>query len=136
MKTAHMMLVIAVATAATLVACTFNEYAQTEKIAESIDDHRTGCEVDSDALLAGYKQYDANEFYYVGFGTTPEPTNTPSPVTDDELATALLLEKVWENGCQTGRRDTVGADQATLMGLRDKLALLEAEIDALATPTP
>ena len=117
-------------------ACSFNEYAQTENLTENIDDHRTGCEVGTDDLLAGYKQYDANEFYFEGFGPSPNPTNTPSPITDTELSTALLLEKVWENGCETGRRDVVGAEQASLMSLEDQLNVLSDRIDALYTPTP
>jgi len=118
------------------IACSFNEYAQSEKLIENIDSHRTGCEIDTESLMAGYKLYDANEFYRPGFGATPEPTNTPSPITNTEIATAKMLETVWENGCQTGRRDTVGADQTTLMGLQDQLDVLAAQIDALASPTP
>ena len=114
-----------------LAACSFSEYAQSDKLAENIDDHRTGCEVDADALLAGYKQYDANQFHFSG------PTPTPGHVTDTEIVAAVLLEKVWENGCQTGRRDVVGAEEATLMGLKDQLRILGDRIAALEpTPTP
>lgn len=120
----------------TAIACSFNEYAQSEILIENIDSHRTRCEIDAENLMTGYKQYDANEYYRPGFGTTPEPTNTPSPITDTEIATAKMLETVWENGCLTGRRDAVGADQATLMGLQDQLDLLASQIDALASPTP
>ena len=128
-------LVSAIAATA-LIACSFNEYAQTEMLTDNIDEHRTGCEVDAETLMTGYKQYDANKFYHVGFGTTPEPTNTPSPITDTELSTSLLLEKVWENGCQAGRRDAVGSEQATLMSLRDQFDLLSARLEAIATSTP
>ncbi len=120
-----------------LIACSFSEYAQSEKLAENIDDHRTGCEVDTDALLAGYKQYDANRFYSSYDAERNEPTPTPGPVTDTEIAAVVLLEKVWENGCQTGRRDVVGAEEATLMGLKDQLRILGDRITALEpTPTP
>ena len=104
---------------------------------ENIDDYRTGCEIDAYTLIADYKQYEANEHYYESSYGTPEPTNTPSPVDSSDLALKVMLEEVWENGCMTGRRDTVGAAQATLMGLRDELAILEAKITALEpTPTP
>ena len=122
--------------ATALIACSFNKYAQTEKLTENIDEHRTGCEVDADMLMTGYKQYDANEFYRAGREATPNPTNTPSPITNTELSTALLLEKVWENGCETGRRDAAGAEQATLMSLRDQFDLLSAHLEAIATSTP
>ena len=131
-------LTIAVAIATMLVtsiACSFNEYAQSEKLIENIDSHRTGCEIDAESLMAGYKQYDANEYYFSSSFGTPEPTNTPSPITDNEIATAHMLETVWENGCKTGRRDAVGADQTTLMGLQDQLDVLASQIDALASPT-
>ena len=66
-------LTIAVAIATMLVtsiACSFNEYAQSEKLIENIDSHRTGCEIDAESLMAGYKQYDANEYYFSSsFGT-------------------------------------------------------------------
>ena len=119
-----------------LLACSFHEYAQTENLTENIDEYRTGCEVDADTLFAGYLQYDANQFYSPGWGDTPEPTHTPGPATDTDISTALLLKTVWENGCQTGRRDTVGADQASLMKLRDQIDVLSKKIDALLTPTP
>ena len=117
------------------VGCSFSEYSQTVDLEENIDDHRTGCEVDADKLLAEYKRYEANEYYYPGFSATPEPTPTVSPVSDTELTTKIMLERVWENGCQTGRRDAVGAEQTTLMSLRDQMALFEERIAALE-PTP
>ena len=120
------------------VGCSFSEYAQSESLTENIDDYRTGCEVDADSLIAGYKQYDANRYYIdLSFGVgEPDPTPTPSPIDDDELATKIMLERVWENGCKTGRRDAVGAERATLMGLRDQLDILEGRLSALETPTP
>lgn len=122
--------VAAVLGALALIACSFSEYAQSEEIAENIDDHRTGCEVDADSLLAGYKQYEANSWH---FGSGPTPT--PGPVTDEEIAAGVLLERVWENGCQTGRRDVVGAEEATLMSLKDQFRILGDRIAALE-PTP
>ena len=123
----------------TLTACNFSEYVQTEKLTEdeNIDAVRTGCDIDREALTAGYKQYDANDYYYPGINPTPNPTPTPSPVDSTELATSILLEEVWEHGCETGRRDVVGADQATLMSIRDQLTALEQRIAQLEpTPTP
>lgn len=128
--------VVAVTILVTAIACSFNEYAQSEMLIENIDAHRTGCEIDTESLMTGYKQYDANKYSFTSSFGTPEPTNTPSPITDTEIATAKMLETVWENGCQTGRRDNVGADQATLMGLQDQLDVLAAQIDALAVSTP
>ena len=119
---------------ALVTGCSFSEYSQTVDLEENIDDHRTGCEVDADKLLAEYKRYEANEYYF-SFSATPEPTPTVSPVTDTELTTKIMLERVWENGCETGRRDAVGAEQATLMSLRDQMALFEERIAALE-PTP
>ena len=117
-------------------ACTFSEYVQSDQVVENIDDYRTGCEVDADVLMAGYKQHEANQFHFSsGFGT-PVPTPTSSPITDDEVALSALLEKVWENGCQTGRRDATSADQATLMSLRDQLSILDARLSVIETPTP
>ena len=124
-----------------LGACDFSQYAQHAELEANIDDVRTGCEIDAETLLAEYNQYDANQFHISG------PTKTPDPITDTEITTKLLLEMVWEHGCETGRRDAVGAEQATLMGLRDQLQVLKDRIDSLeenttptatpdATPTP
>ena len=130
MRVAIGLIVIALA----LTACSFSEYSQTVDLEENIDDYRTGCDVDSDALLSEYKQWDANRFHRGGEGT---PTPTPDPVSDTELVTKLQLERVWEHGCQTGRRDVVGAEQATLMGLWDQLDGLADQLAALEpTPTP
>ena len=123
----------------TLTACNFSEYVQTEKLTEgtNIDAVRTGCDIDREQLTAGYMQYDANQYYLPGYGATPEPTPTPSPIDSIDLATSILLEQVWEHGCQTGRRDVVGADQATLMSIRDQLNALDQRIAQLEpTPTP
>ena len=119
------------------VGCSFSEYAQVTKLEDNVDDYRTGCEIDEDTLVEQYVQWEANQHYYPGFGLTPEPTPTPSPLRDSEVATKVFLAKVWENGCQAGRRDAAGAEQATLMGLRDQLDLLDVRIAALEpTPTP
>ena len=124
-------------TASVLVGCSFSEYSQTIGLPENIDDYRTGCEIDTDKLMAEYKQYEANEFYYdTSFGQgTPSPTSTPSPISDTEVMTRIMLERAWENGCLAGRQDVVGAEQATLLGLKDTLALLAERITALE-PTP
>ena len=119
-----------------LVACSFSEYSQTIELDDNIDDYRTGCDVDSEVLLAAYMQWDANRWHFGGEGT---PTPTPDPVSDTELLTKIQLEKVWEHGCLTGRRDVAGAEQATLMGLQDQLDGLADELAALqptVTPTP
>lgn len=114
--------------------CQFSEYAQAEKLTENIDEHRTGCEIDADKLLEGYKQWDANRW---SFSDDGDPTPTPAPVTDAEVAARVFLETIWEHGCATGRRDVVGAEQTTLMGLQDKLDILGEQIAALQpTPTP
>ena len=129
-------LVIMVALA-TLIGCTFNEYAQSAEIIDNIDDYRTGCQLDTERMQGEYQQYDANEFYYSGFGDTPNPTPTPSPLSESDIAQSVLLEKIWESACATGRADVVGAEQATLMGLKDELKILEGRIAALEpTPTP
>ena len=94
-------------------------------------------EYETRSWVEEYAQWEANQFYIPGFGLTPEPTPTPSPLRDSEVASKVFLAKVWENGCQAGRRDAAGAEQATLMGLRDQLNLLDARIAALEpTPTP
>ena len=132
-----LILALVAITASVLVGCSFSEYSQTVDLLENIDDYRTGCEIDTDKLMAGYKQYEANEYYYdTSFGQgTPSPTSTPSPISDAELTSRIMLETTWENGCLAGRRDVVGAEQATLLGLQDALALLAEKIAALE-PTP
>ena len=119
--------------------CQFSEFTQSKKLAENIDDYRTGCEVDANTLMTEYKQWEANRW-----PTLPgQPTPTPSPIDDYEVALSVQLEKVWEHGCATGRRDVVGAKQTTLKGLRDQLNVLEKRLTDLekaetptATPTP
>ncbi len=120
---------------AALTGCYFSQFAQTAELEANIDDVRTGCEIDADTLMAQYKRYDANRYHLSG------PTPTVEPIQDEEFLTMALLEMVWENGCETGRRDAVGAEQASLMGLRDQLQVLQDRIDSLEedtspTPTP
>ena len=123
--------------ASVLVGCSFSEYSQTAALPENIDDYRTGCEIDADTLMVEYKQYEANKYYLdTSFGRgTPSPTNTPSPIDQSDLAINTMLVETWQSGCVAGRTDTVGAEQATLMGLKDELALLAERIAALE-PTP
>ena len=131
------LILMAVLASLTVAGCYFSEFSQSVELEENIDDYRTGCEIDADQLMEEYKQYDANRYYSPGYDETPRPTRTPSPITDTELTTSLMLERVWENGCSAGRRDAVGAEQATLMGLRDQLELLNQRLTALEpTPTP
>ena len=116
--------------------CSFSEFSQDRDIAENIDEYRTGCEVDSDTLMTDYKQWNANRHHYGG-----GPTPTPSAIKDYEISISAHLETVWEHGCETGRRDTVGAEQTTLKGLRDQLNVLDNRLAALeeaekATATP
>lgn len=111
-------------------ACSFSQYAQEKDLTENIDDYRTGCVVDDDFLLEDYLQWDANRYHFGG-GATP----TPSPADDLDLLTKLQLKTVWEHGCVTGRRDATNAKQASVMGLRDQLSLLDERIKALE-PTP
>lgn len=129
-------LIVAAVLAMGLTACQFSEFTQSEKITENIDDYRTGCEVDTDTLMALYKQWDANRWQF-----SPGPTPTPSPIDDHEVALSVQLEKIWEHGCETGRRDVAGAEQTTLKGLRDQLNVLDGRLSELeeaakATPTP
>lgn len=112
------------------IGCQFSQYAQEKKLAENIDDHRTGCVIDDTFLLDDYLQWDANR-YHIGGGATP----TPSPADDLDLLTKMQLKTVWEHGCATGRRDATNAKQATVMGLRDQLTLLDERIKVLE-PTP
>lgn len=132
-------LLILIAVTAILTACSFDEFAQSAKIADNIDDHRTGCEIDADKLTTAYVHWDQMQYYHEGFGDTPNPTPTPRPIRSDEVSAMVFLEIVWENGCDTGRRDATSAEQATLAGLRDQLTILDEQIAALeatATPTP
>jgi len=44
--------------------------------------------------MAGYKQWDANRLHFDSpFDDVVEPTPTPGPVSDSDLATAQLLER-------------------------------------------
>ena len=95
-----------------LSGCSFGEYSQSVDLPENIDDYRTGCEIDSDVIMAEYKQYEANESYVDwSFGDgDPDPTPTPGPVTSSDLGVKAVL---LEDGCLAGRTDAVGAEQAT-----------------------
>ncbi|MDE2823050.1 MAG: hypothetical protein OXK79_06055, partial [Chloroflexota bacterium] len=115
-------------------------FTQEKKIEENIDDYRTGCEVDAETLMTEYKLWEANRLAFLG-----RPTPTPRPVTDTEVALQVFLERVWEHGCATGRRDVTGAKQTTLLELRDQLNLIDERLTKLeeaekttptATPTP
>ncbi len=122
-----------------VTACQFSEYAQAERLVESIDDHRIGCEIaDPAALLLDYKQWEANRWYDYGYydDETPEPTPVPEPVYDSDIVLMVMLEYVWEHGCDTGRRDAVGAEQAAILELRDQLNAIEQQLSAMETPTP
>ncbi len=113
--------------------CSFSQFTQSEKLTENIDDYRTGCEVDADTLMTEYKQWEANRWHF----DADDPTPTPSPIDDMEVALSAHLESVWEHGCATGRRDVVGAEQTTLKALRDQLDILDDRLTELeATPTP
>ena len=114
-------------------ACSFSQFTQSEKLTENIDDYRTGCEVDAETLMTEYKQWEANRWHF----DPDDPTPTPSPIDDMEVALSAHLESIWEHGCETGRRDVVGAEQTTLKGLRDQLNVLDKRLTELeATPTP
>ena len=102
-----LILALGAITASVLVGCSFSAYSQTAALPENIDDYRTGCEIDTDRLMAGYKQYEANEYYYdENFGEgTPSPTSTPSPITDAEMLSRIMLEDnvgEWVLGGQAG----------------------------------
>ena len=113
--------------------CSFSQFTQSEKLTENIDDYRTGCEVDAETLMTEYKQWEANRWHF----DPDDPTPTPSPIDDMEVALSAHLESVWEHGCATGRRDVVGAEQTTLKALRDQLNILDDRLTELeATPTP
>ena len=117
------------------IACDFSQYSQSARLAENIDDHRTGCEVDADTLLKEYVHWDQMDSYFPGFDPTPNPTPTPRPIRDSEITAKVFLETVWEHGCATGRRDVTDAEQVTLMSLRDQLNILDQRLSALE-PTP
>ena len=72
----RLMLAIMVLTGLTL-GCSFSEYSQSAALPENIDDYRTGCEIDADRLIAGYNQYDANRFHFLGPTPTPDSDYRP-----------------------------------------------------------
>lgn len=131
---AALIIVTAVLALGMTAACQFSEFSQSEKLTENVDDYRTGCELDTETLMADYKQWEANRFTRPG-----TPTPTPKPVSDIDLVLSAHMEALWEHGCATGRRDVVGAEQTTLKSLRDQLNVIDsrlAALEATATPTP
>lgn len=119
--------------AAVLTGCNFFEFIQHAKLDtdEGIDEYRTGCVIDEATLLRMYIQYDQMELHFTG------PTPTPRPITSTETEQAAQFKLLWEAGCETGRRDVVGRDVATLMRLQDEITVLQQQLDRLAvTPTP
>lgn len=84
--------------------------------------------------MTEYKKWDANRYARPG-----RPTPTPRPVSDTEVALQVFLERVWEHGCATGRRDVTGAKRTTLLELRDQLNLIDqrlTELEEAEKPTP
>ena len=55
-------------------------------------------------LTRMYVQYDQMELHFAG------PTPTPRPITSTETEQAAQFKKLWEAGCETGRRDAVGRE--------------------------
>ena len=117
------------------IACNFSQFAQSEDLTENLGEYRTGCAVDEDQLLREYLQYDANRFYTTGFGNTPNPTNTPSPADDTDIATQRFLKEVWEHGCNTGRTIATDAETNDLMDLQDEINVLATKVAGRLTPT-
>ena len=119
-----------------LVSCNFFEFVQHAKLDTDagIDEHRTGCILDEVTLTRMYVQYDQMELHFAG------PTPTPRPITSTETEQAAQFKKLWEAGCETGRRDAVGREQADLLSLQDEINVLQKKLDSIggagATPTP
>ena len=122
--------------ALTLVGCNFFEFIQHAKLDtdEGIDQYRTGCIIDEATLTRMYVQYDQMELHFSG------PTPTPRPIKSSETEQAAQFKKLWEAGCETGRRDAVGREQATILRLQDEINVLQKKLDTLssneATSTP
>lgn len=128
--------ILVVIVGSVVAGCSFDQFAQSSNLETRIDEYRTGCELDDDKLLSEYLQYDANEFYIPGFGDTPRPTPTPGPASGTDLQTQLMLTKVWEHGCQTGRQDVTGSETADWLALKDQLDVLATKVNQKLTPTP
>ena len=118
-----------------VMACSFSQFAQSEDLTENLGEYRTGCTVDEDKLLQEYLQHDANRFYFAGSGTTPNPTNTPSPAEDTDIATQRFLKEIWEHGCSTGRTIATDAETNDLMDLQDQIDVLATKVADRLTPT-
>ena len=120
-----------------LVSCNFFEFVQHAKLDTDagIDAHRTGCILDEDTLTRMYVQYDQMEYHISG-----RPTPTPRPIKSSETEQAAQFKKLWEAGCETGRRDAVGREQADLLSLQDEINILQKKLDSISgaggTPTP
>ena len=119
--------------ALTLTGCNFFEFIQSAALDtdEGIDQYRTGCVIDEATLTRQYVQYDQMAFHFAG------ATPTPRPITSTETEQAAQFKRLWEAGCETGRRDVVGREQATLLQLQDEITVLQQQLDQLTeTPTP
>ena len=117
-----------------LAGCDFFEFIQHAKLDtdEGIDKYRTGCIIDEETILREYVYFDQHEFHRAG-----RPTPTPRPIRASETEQAAQFKLLWEAGCETGRRDAVGREQATIMELQDRINVLQQHLDQLAsTPTP
>ena len=120
-----------------LVSCNFFEFVQHEKLDtdDGIDMYRTGCVLDEATLTRMYVQYDQMEYH-----SSRNPTPTPRPITSSETEQAAQFKMMWESGCETGRRDVVGREQADLLSLQDEINVLQKKLDSIggagATPTP
>ncbi len=114
--------------------CNFFEFVQSAKLDtdEGIDQYRTGCVLDEATLTRLYVHYDQMELHFSG-----RPTPTPRPIKASETEQAAQFKLLWEAGCETGRRDAVGREQADLLALQDRINVLQKQLDALSvTPTP
>ena len=123
----------AVVFALTLTGCNFFEFIQSATLDtdEGIDQYRTGCVIDEATLTRQYVQYDQMARHFRG------ATPTPRPIRSAETEQAAQFKRLWEAGCETGRRDVVGREQATLLQLQDEITVLQQQLDQLTeTPTP
>ena len=116
-----------------LIGCSFSEFAQTSDLENNIDSYRTGCLIDEADILVAYKEYESKQYDFTSSlgPLLPDfilPTPTPFPVTNEEFGQAMMLKQVWQSGCDAGRRDVVGAEQISLLQLKDMLKVLENRI--------